>query len=564
MQQGVYHLFTALGNALFSSFWQMGLSWLLVMLYSHLRPGLSPTSKSLLNFAGLLTGFAAFLLTFIISLVTPQTENGLLKWLINREWIHNIFNYGAVLYLLLLAIPAKNIIRSACQVYRLRKDRLERVPGTLKIFMLDAVNYLGIKRKVQLYASSIVSSPLTIGFLKPMILLPLAVINQLTPQQLEAILLHELAHIKRNDYLINLINQIILAVLYFNPFAKLLVKAQELEREKSADQWVLQFQYGQHLYASTLLQLARDQHTFNALAMHVSGKESQLSQRVQAIMGIEKKQSFPLKKVAMLVLFLLLSGGFYYSANKNVPAPVTTAIASLPYFNPEALNPVFAAKQNLAKNEFKIIPIPAIEKPDSGPADNAIYLKITEDPNGKIEAPAKPKPIEAGPEANPSFVSHITLVVPNLDSTAEHTVQESIKTLKQIVTEMAWEKIENSLAETVSEAQKKILKARMEQAFDKLNWEESANKLRALYNEIDWAKAEAQLNASLDAILSSKKNPAACKNAIRSLQTARKTSRQSAIAAAADSAARSLQQEKIIAKRTFAADSNAHKKIMDL
>ena len=563
MQQGIYHLFAALGNALFSSLWQMGLIWLLITFYTYLRPGLSHTSKSFLNFAGLLTGFTAFVLTFIISLITHQTESGLLKWLISREWMHSVFNYGAMLYLLVLSIPVRNIIRNSFQVYRLRKSGTERVPGTLKLFLLDAASYLGIKRKVRLYVSSLVSSPLTIGFLKPVILLPLAIVNQLSPQQLEAVLLHELAHIKRNDYLMNLINQVILAVLYFNPFAKLLVKAQQLECEKSADQWVLQFQYGQHLYASTLLQLAKDQLAFNALAMHVSGKESQLSQRVQSILGIEKKKrSFPLKRTALLLLVLLLSGGYYYSANENVPAPATASLAATPYFTPEAITPVFAAKrsQEIAKNDFKIVPIPALEKPDCKPADNTIYLKITEDPNGKIEAPVKPKPIEdAAPEANPSYVTHTTIVIPSLDSTAEQNVQESMKTLKQIVTELAWEKVETGLAETVSEAQKKILKARLQQAFDKLNWEESANRLRALYNEINWSKAEAQLNANLDALLSSKKAHAAYKTALRNWEDARRGLRQSA----SDSAAGISKQPVTIAK-ALPADSTGHKKIMDL
>ena len=58
---------------------------------------------------------------------------------------------------------------------------------------------LEIKRKVQVWVSRYIDTPMIIGFLKPTILIPLASINQLSVKQLEAILLHELAHIKRND-----------------------------------------------------------------------------------------------------------------------------------------------------------------------------------------------------------------------------------------------------------------------------------------------------------------------------------------------------------------------------
>ena len=71
------------------------------------------------------------------------------------------------------------------------------------------------------------SSPVTIGFLKPIILLPVAALNSLTPQQVEAVLLHELSHIRRYDYLINLVITLVHTLFYFNPFIKKFVSAIE-------------------------------------------------------------------------------------------------------------------------------------------------------------------------------------------------------------------------------------------------------------------------------------------------------------------------------------------------
>ncbi|MBO9619604.1 MAG: M56 family metallopeptidase [Niabella sp.] len=511
MPQGIYHLFAALGYALFNSLWQMGVIWLLISLYRLLHPA---PSKSLVSFWGLVTGFIAFISTFIITL--SATPDGFGYPLFTGAWMQTVFNYSAALYLVLLIVPLRSIFSSSREVHRLRSGG-ERVSGSLKIFALDAAGYLGIKRKVQLFISSKIASPLTIGFLKPVILLPIAVVNQLSPRQLEAIILHELAHIKNNDYLINLVNQAILTFLYFNPFARQLVTLQELDREQSADRWVTQFQYDPHLYASTLLLLARNQVAANPLALHVSGNESQLKQRIRAIMGIAAPRSFPLRKIIILAAFLVLSGGYYYSGNTN--GLLGVSIQSIPsYWIAESTPVMAAAEHTTGKNKLKIVPIPAIEQADSNPADNTVYLKITESPDGKIEAPVKPRPIEEATDANPLFVVNTTITTPALDSSAEHTVQESMKTFKQIVAELAWEKIENNLAETVSDAQKKTLKAQVIQAFDRFNWNENTDKLRSLYNEIDWARAEAQLNAQLERLVSLKAR-ADCRTAMKRLQS---------------------------------------------
>ncbi len=95
----------------------------------------------------------------------------------------------------------------------------------------------------------------------------MAVINQLSTRQMEAVLLHELAHIRRHDYLLNLIINIIRTILYFNPFARAFVGIIESEREKNCDELVLQFQYGGYDYASALLSLEKLSHTRQFLVL---------------------------------------------------------------------------------------------------------------------------------------------------------------------------------------------------------------------------------------------------------------------------------------------------------
>src|SRR5262249_683150 len=82
--------------------------------------------------------------------------------------------------------------------------------------------YLGIARPVRLFISERVNVPVMLGALKPVILLPLATVNHLSTEQVEAILLHELAHIKRHDYLLNMLQVALETILFFNPFVWLI------------------------------------------------------------------------------------------------------------------------------------------------------------------------------------------------------------------------------------------------------------------------------------------------------------------------------------------------------
>src|SRR4029077_2528611 len=117
----------------------------------------------------------------------------------------------------------------------IRSYGLSRADVQLRMFVQKIAVRMDIRKPVYVWMSEMVSSPVTIGYLKPMVLVPMAAVNHLTTQQIEAVLLHELSHIKRYDYFINLLTRLIQTVLYFNPFVKAFVRIFEREREKSCD-----------------------------------------------------------------------------------------------------------------------------------------------------------------------------------------------------------------------------------------------------------------------------------------------------------------------------------------
>ena len=149
--------------------------------------------------------------------------------------LENYFPLLMLIYSLGLAFMLCRLLINIVQLRGLRKQ------GTIipEMQLTDLVTLLqqqfGITRPVQLFLSTRINVPMMLGTLKPIILLPVATINHLTTEQVEAILLHELAHIKRHDYLLNIFQTVAETVLFFNPFVWLLSGIIRREREHCCD-----------------------------------------------------------------------------------------------------------------------------------------------------------------------------------------------------------------------------------------------------------------------------------------------------------------------------------------
>ena len=166
---------------------------------------------------------------------------------------------------------------------------------------------LGISKELTLNLSDKILIPFTVGFLKPVILIPLSMINRLTTEQTEAILLHELAHIKRHDYLMNIIQRMIEIMLFFNPAIWLLADDIKKEREFCCDDLVLRNFDNPSDYARALALLEENRINMNNLAMAVTGyRKFNLFHRIQRLTNMKNLQSNPKHQLlAVLALFVI-------------------------------------------------------------------------------------------------------------------------------------------------------------------------------------------------------------------------------------------------------------------
>ena len=142
------------------------------------------------------------------------------------------------LWMALWALMSWRVARSYRAVFRLR-GRLEPAPSEHNGHVERLASLFGIKRPVQAFTSGQVVMPMTIGSLKPLIILPADLAEDLSQSEFESVVAHELAHIKRWDYLTNMLQRVVQSYLFFHPAVWFICKQLTIERELACDDWAV-------------------------------------------------------------------------------------------------------------------------------------------------------------------------------------------------------------------------------------------------------------------------------------------------------------------------------------
>jgi len=198
-----------------------------------------------------------------------------------------------------------------------RLRRQDVVPAGQQFQQLcdDWANCLEIKANISLIESPHISEPLTLGFWKPVVLFPVGMLLQLAPAQVEALLLHELAHIRRHDYLLNLFQLGLEVCFFYHPVFWLLSREARSRREFCCDEVVLRHTSKPMLYAKTLtdLQISFLKPT-TPYVMNATGK-NRFTERILHIVGISPKRSTRPNLLFVRLLPLLIGLSSWWPAN---------------------------------------------------------------------------------------------------------------------------------------------------------------------------------------------------------------------------------------------------------
>jgi D-alanyl-D-alanine endopeptidase (penicillin-binding protein 7) len=185
---------------------------------------------------------------------------------------------------------------------------------------------LGIRREVGLRIVETLASPITAGWWRPVVLVPAALVARMPPELLEALLAHELAHVRRHDFLVNLLQNVVETLLFYHPAVWWLSRRIRHERELVADGIAAQLTGEPRRLALALSELEKMQFASQRLALAADGGD--LMQRIRHLMAPQEQRSNWKAVVAALgVTAACLTG--YANARvdaANLPAARTPAV----------------------------------------------------------------------------------------------------------------------------------------------------------------------------------------------------------------------------------------------
>ncbi len=225
----------------------------------------------------------------------------------NAVWMAGLWLLGSLFFSARLGL-------GLWQVRQLRQQRMP-LPEHWQQVAADLQQKLGIRRRVNFSSSEQVETPLTLGWLRPLILLPSAMLTAMPTEQLESILVHELAHIRRHDYPWNLLQSLAEVILFYHPTYWYMASVLEQERELACDAITLQVTGRPQVYAQALLQVAALRTTFSPVALSVKGSarsRSGFGERIKRIVmpDYQKKSVQPLPFLLSFCLIGMLLFAF--------------------------------------------------------------------------------------------------------------------------------------------------------------------------------------------------------------------------------------------------------------
>jgi beta-lactamase regulating signal transducer with metallopeptidase domain len=328
-------IFSAIGWAVVHSMWQGFIILLLVYLLQFLFAKDNPAARFRIAFIAMLFLFISVIITFYYSL--PGIEMQSINSSINEEAGYLISTISSDINTISLAtlIEGKvdliaaiwfigfvllliKMLLGYIRVKRMRFKGLAVVDKEIKRIIKNCKHRLKYKGDLNIKWSSIAHGPMVVGVLKPCILFPLAIINQIDPEELELIIAHELAHLKRYDHINLFIQQIIESFLYFNPFVWILSRQLNRYREEACDDQVLRSFGKRTSYARALVNVQEMviRNKELKLALNATGQKNQLINRISRILNIENKKQFNMGRILIITLLplALILASFYSSS----------------------------------------------------------------------------------------------------------------------------------------------------------------------------------------------------------------------------------------------------------
>jgi bla regulator protein blaR1 len=243
-----------------------------------------------------------------------------------------------IAWLVGVAVLSVRTIGGWRMIERLRRSTLGEAPEAVRASFARVCKRLGITSQVGLRISAQVHGPLAMGIMRSLIILPASALMALTPEQLEAVLAHELEHVRRADYFWNLIQTAVETLFFFHPAVWWLGGRLRQQRELCCDDAAVRACADPLLYATALLRLEerRTQHLSLAMALDGHRSASGLRARISRILGETNSADcrrelppLPLVPIFAVFLFVLLTGPQLFAGSPDTTQPPAVQPAAI-------------------------------------------------------------------------------------------------------------------------------------------------------------------------------------------------------------------------------------------
>lgn len=227
------------------------------------------------------------------------------NWRAIAHWVCAAYLAGVLMFMLRLSAGLYG-------GHRLRRAAAPIADPAVTQSLGRRAHQIGLRRVPRVFECARTAVPTVVGLLRPIVLLPAAVVTGMTPAQLDLLLLHELAHIRRYDPLVNVLQRVIEALLFFHPAVWFVSRRVRIEREHCCDDLVIALTGGAVPYAETLLRAA-ELSTGRAVPSTAvaAGTPSQLRRRVHRLLGTAPPavKLTRLGLLGMIAVILIAAGG---------------------------------------------------------------------------------------------------------------------------------------------------------------------------------------------------------------------------------------------------------------
>jgi beta-lactamase regulating signal transducer with metallopeptidase domain len=229
------------------------------------------------------------------------------------KWLVLIWFTGFIFFLLRFS-------GSMLYVYRLKNHQVFSIDERWNVHLRKLSSGIGLQQKVRMAESALAKIPMTIGYLKPVILLPLGTLSGVPPQQIDAIILHELAHILRKDYILNIIQSVTEILFFYHPVTWWLSGLIRQEREHICDDLAISVNHDHINYIKALTTMEELNSKVPLLASAMTGSKKKLLCRVKRLLTPVKLRKGPGGGIIAFIFLIGLVFTLSFNALSFIPS----------------------------------------------------------------------------------------------------------------------------------------------------------------------------------------------------------------------------------------------------